>query len=308
MGRALFGMITNHAKPMGGVKVVYQAVGGLRRRGIDAYVATPGPYPAWLAGSPALDDVEALDMSRSQQITPRDLYVATDAIGPQRVPFLLRRPDRRVMFVQNHNVLTTGPLVDWSKLGHIRCLTVSDYSRRKLLELGWSGEVTVVSPGVDTTVFRPSATPRRHRIACMPRKWPELAERLRAYHGNAVEWAPIQEKTELETSEILASSTIFLNLGRKEGFGLPPLEAMAAGCLVCGFASQGTGDFARSENGFWADEGDVQGCARTIADALAAIAEPERAEQIVRAGTQTVARYSLTAFEDAMADYVRRLL
>ncbi len=308
MARVLFGMIDNHTRPIGGVKVVYQAVGGLRRRGIDAYVATARPSPTWLAGSRALDDVELVDMSQPQRLSPKDLYIATDAIGPHRMPLLLNRPDRRVVFVQNHNALTHKPLIDWSLLSHIRCLTVSEYSRRALLEGGWFSDVAVVSPGVDTTVFRPSGTPRRHRIAYMPRKWPELAERLRGRHQGSVEWMPIDAMTESETSEVLASSTIFLNLGRNEGFGLPPLEAMASGCLVCGFAGQGTGDYATSENGFWAAEGDVPGCVDAIVAAVAAIAEPDRAERMIRAGIATAQRYSLTAFEGAMAAYVRSVL
>ncbi|MEQ8817819.1 MAG: glycosyltransferase family 4 protein [Thalassobaculum sp.] len=308
MARVLFGMIDNHTRPIGGVKVVYQAVGGLRRRGIDAYVATARPRPTWLAGSRALEDVELVDMSQPQRLSPMDLYIATDAIGPHRMPLLLNRPDRRVIFVQNHHALTQQPLVDWSQLSHIRCLTVSEYSRRVLLEGGWFSDVAMVPPGVDTSMFRPSTGPRHHRIAYMPRKWPALAERLRAHHEGIVDWIAIDGATETETAEILAGSTIFLNLGRNEGFGLPPLEAMASGCLVCGFAGQGTGDYATSENGFWAAEGDIAGCLDAIAAAVAAIAEPDRAERMIRAGIATAQRYSLTAFEGAMAAYVRSVL
>lgn len=308
MGRVLIGMIDNHTRPLGGVKVIYQAVGGLRRRGIDAYVATASPLPSWLAGSRALDDVQIVDMRQKQSIGPSDLYIATDAIGPHRVPLLLIRPDRRIIFVQNHNALTRRPLIDWSKLSHIRCLTVSNYSRRVLLDGGWFSDVSVVSPGVDTQVFRPSTGPRRHRIAYMPRKLPELAERLRRHCSDAIEWVPIEGRTESETAEILKSSTIFLNLGRREGFGLPPLEAMAAGCLVCGFVAEGTGDFATAENGYWAEEDDFEGCLQAIAAAIAAINGPDRGEPMIRAGAATARRYSLAAFEDAFADYVRAVL
>lgn len=307
MGRVLFGMIENLGRPVGGVKVIFQAVGALRRRGFDAYVAATAATPGWLAGSRALDDVAILDMTQTQQITPDDLYVATDAIGPHRMPLLLGRPQRRVLFVQNHNALAEGPLVDWSRLTHIRCLTVSEFSRRYLLEQAGFHDVAVVAPGVDTTVFRPGTT-RRHRIAYMPRKLRALADKLRAESTPAVEWIPIDNATEEKTADILRSSSVFLNLGRKEGFGLPPLEAMAAGCVVCGFAGQGTTDFATPRNGFWVREGDVQGCLRAIDEALAAAADPARAASVIQAGQETAARFSLTAFEDAMAAYIGALM
>lgn len=307
MGRVLFGMIENVTRPVGGVKVIYQAVGALRRRGFDAYVAATATTPGWLAGSRALADVAILDMNKTQQITPDDLYVATDAIGPHRMPLLLRRPERRVLFVQNHNALAESPQVDWSQLTHIRCLTVSEYSRRYLHQHAGFREVAVVAPGVDTSVFRPAAD-RRHRIAYMPRKLRGLAEKLRAASTAAVEWYPVDNASEQETADILSHSTIFLNFGHKEGFGLPPLEAMAAGCVVCGFAGQGTTDFATARNGFWASEGDVQGCLRAIDAAVAAAADPARAAPLIQAGQETAARFSLAAFEAAMAAYIGPLM
>ena len=308
MGRVLFGMIDNYTRPIGGVKVVYQAVGALRRRGFDAYVASASPLPTWLAGSRVLDDVELVDMSQPQQISPKDLYIATDAIGPHRLPMMLKRPDRRAIFVQNHNALGAGKGIDWGRLSHIRCLTVSEYSRRWLLKHDMFREVAVVSPGVDTAVFHPGTGLRRHRIAYMPRKLPDVAERLRARFRTSVEWSPIDGMSESETAEILKSSTIFLNLGHKEGFGLPPLEAMAAGCLVCGFAGEGTLDFATAENGFWAAQGDIEACRRALAGALEAAADPARAAAVTRAAAATVERYTLTAFEDALAAYVGALM
>src|SRR5690606_3353291 len=112
--------------------VIYQAVGALRRQGLDAYVATAVGMPEWLTGSRALTDVAILDMAKPQSVAADDLYVATDAIGPHRIPLLLSRPERRVLFVQNHNAIHINDKVDWSRLRHIRCLTVSDYSRRFL--------------------------------------------------------------------------------------------------------------------------------------------------------------------------------
>ena len=108
MARVLFGMIDNRSRPIGGVKVIYQAVAGLRRRGVDAYVASAVGVPDWLEGSELLAAAAVLDMTRPQPLGPRDLFVATDSMGPHRVPMLLRNPDRRVIFIQNHNALQSN--------------------------------------------------------------------------------------------------------------------------------------------------------------------------------------------------------
>ncbi len=307
MARVLFGMIDNRSRPIGGVKVIYQAVAGLRRRGIDAYVASAVGLAEWLQGSELIKNVALVDMSRPQAMGPRDLFVATDSIGPHRLPFLLGKPDRRILFIQNHNALQGNPSIDWSLLTHIRCLTVSEFSRRFLIDRAGFRDVAVVHPGVDRTVFRPAGA-RRHRIAYMPRKWPGLAEKLQEKVRQPIEWLPIDGRTEMETAALLAGSSIFLNLGRGEGFGLPPLEAMAAGCVVCGFAGQGTTDFATPDNGFWVGEDDLGGCVQAIDEAMDVFRDPERVNRYVTAGRLTAERFALPVFEDRMADYFRALL
>ncbi|MEQ8397298.1 glycosyltransferase family 4 protein [Thalassobaculum sp.] len=307
MARIVFGMIDNNTRPIGGVKVIYQAVAGLRRFGLDAYVGSAVGVPGWLAGSRTAEEAAILDMRQPHLIGPDDLYVATDAIGPGRMPLLLRLPERRVLFIQNHNALRFNGSIDWVKLRHIRCLTVSNYSRRVLLEQAGFREAHVVSPGVDLSVFRP-APRKRHRIAYMPRKWPGAVDQLKGHVRRTIEWLPIDGCSEAETAAILAESTIFLNLGRGEGLGLPPLEAMAAGCVLCGFASQGTTDFASTENGFWVDEGDGPGCIQAINAAVAAFDDQERVARLIQAGMATAQRYSLPLFEERMAAYFRALL
>jgi|OM-RGC.v1.006693259 hypothetical protein len=307
LARIVFGMIDNNTRPIGGVKVIYQAVAGLRRSGLDAYVGSAVDVPGWLAGSRTAEEAVILDMRQEHSIRPDDLYVATDAIGPHRMPLLLSRPERRVLFIQNHNALRSNNTVDFTTLRHIRCLTVSNYSRRVLLEREGFREAAVVSPGVDLTVFRP-APRKQHRIAYMPRKWRSAADQLRGHVRHTIDWLPIDGCSEAETAAILAESTIFLNLGRGEGLGLPPLEAMAAGCVVCGFAGQGTTDFASADNGFWSAEGDGAGCIQAINAAVAAFDDPERVAQLIQAGLATAQRYSLPVFEERMAAYFRTLL
>ena len=82
-------------------------------------------------------------------------------------------------------------------------------------------------------------------------------------------------------------------MSRLEGFGLPPLEAMASGCLVVGFTGFGGLEYATKENGFWCGEDDLVTCACTLATAVRLVREQHPlVEQTVAAALQTAAAYS----------------
>ena len=306
MARILFGMVGERTRPIGGVKVIYQAVTALRNAGIDAHVATTVQPPEWLAGGPALANVSMLDTNRPLQVAPEDMFVALEYLGGNRLPFILRNPERRVMFIQNHNLQSRADM-DFARVRHVRCLTVSEFSRERLREYPGFEDISVVYPGVDPAVFKP-ARRKRHRIAYMPRKRPGLAEALRARTRGRIEWLAIDGRTEAETARLLGQSSIFLNLGRREGFGLPPVEAMASGCVVCGFAGEGTTDYATEDNGFWAAEDDTEGCLRALAAAIDCFSDAARVRALREAGRAVAERYALSVFEREIVAYFSRLL
>lgn len=306
MARIVFGMVGNRARPIGGVKVIYQAVAGLRRHGLDAYVLADPVPPDWLAGSRAVREAAVLDNRERRHLDPADVFVTIDTMDPRFEGVLLGRPEHSVIFAQNHNAITLNTAIDWRRLAGFRCLTVSEFSRRHLVEMSGFRRVEVVPPGVDLELFRPAAD-RRRRIAYMPRKWPGLAEALQKRTDLAIEWLAIDAMSEAATAEALGSSAVFLNLGRGEGFGLPPLEAMAAGCLVCGFAGEGTTEFARPDNGLWAGEGDIEGCVQALRSAIDAL-DRDGAAATVAAGVATAERFALPVFERRMAEYFRAMM
>lgn len=295
--RIVFGMIDNPARPTGGVKVIYQAVAALRRAGIDAGIIGDRA-PPWLH-APATD-------AFTDRVRQGDIFVTPEVMDQAYADAVLRDPERRVIWFQNHNALRTRADLDWPRFRNVRCLTVSEYARIDLVHAGFE-RVSVIPPGVDLTLFRPAPV-KRHRIAYMPRKWRGFAERLREVVGQQVDWHPIDGLSEPATAAALAESTIFLHLGRREGFGLPPLEAMASGCLVCGFTGEGTTEFATPDNGCWTAEGDFEGCARSLEQVLALLADRDAADARVRNGLATAERYALTVFEDRITDYFRPLL
>lgn len=96
----------------------------------------------------------------------------------------------------------------------------------------------VFEGSIDRAVFEYDGRPKRDWICCMPRahKSPEVADLLRARYGARV--VEIVGRREAEVAELLRSAKVFVWWGNdKEGSPRPPKEALVAGCVVVGLAS-----------------------------------------------------------------------
>lgn len=176
---------------------------------------------------------------------------------------------------------------------------------------------SVLRPAVDTSLFYPGVEkpPGRVRVGYMPRKNSALAGQIRRIFaernpGEGLEWVPIQGEDARGVADILRTCHIFLATGFPEGFALPPLEAMACGCLCVGFTGFGGWDYMRQlesggyepreyplrrvsweGNGLWFPDGDVLGAALGLERALGWILEKKWAA----AAGKTVREYGCEA-------------
>lgn len=172
-------------------------------------------------------------------------------------------------------------------------------------------DAAILPPGIDLDCFYPLRDEQktgRVRIAWMPRKNKALATQireilaLRCLHTGlaAPEWVEIQNRSREEVAAILRSCQIFLATGFPEGCPLPPLEAMASGCLVVGFAGFGGWDYMRQAwpggfrpayaglepgagpedsgtgNGFFVPDGDTVAAALALEDAIRLVSWHDR--------------------------------
>lgn len=74
----------------------------------------------------------------------------------------------------------------------------------------------------------------------------------------------IEGKNEAETADILRESMVFLSFSAAEGFGLPPAEAMASGCVTIGYHGRCGREFFRPQFSYPIEMGDIEGYARTV--------------------------------------------
>lgn len=109
--------------------------------------------------------------------------------------------------------------------------------------------------------------------------------------------------TDRERADLLAGATVFAYPSRYEGFGLPPLEAMAAGTAVVttrtGALPGVLGDAAA-----FVEPGDRDALATTLADLLD---NPSHRDELIAKGRSRVALYSWDACAEGVVRLYQRL-
>ncbi|WP_207102466.1 glycosyltransferase family 4 protein [Paracoccus shandongensis] len=153
---------------------------------------------------------------------------------------------------------------------------------------------------IDTTLFRPG--PKENIIAYMPRRRPddvELLVRSLKDRGQVSDYQlqPIDGMPLSEVAAILGRARIFLSFSENEGFGLPPAEAMAAGCLVVGFTGGGGDEFFDPQWSFPIPDGNLPQFLHKVEDMVSEYrSDPRRLDAMASLGASEIrARYSPAA-------------
>ena len=120
---------------------------------------------------------------------------------------------------------------------------------------------------IDPKLYYPQE--KKKQICFMPRKHIEDARQVLyvlRYRKKLAGWTvrEIKDLPEARAAEIIRESAILMSFGAPEGFGLPPAEAMAAGCVVVGYHGNGGKEFFTKQHGFPIEVGDILGYAQTM--------------------------------------------
>jgi len=114
---------------------------------------------------------------------------------------------------------------------------------------------------IDSNLYAFSKNKKR-QIAYMPRRLPKDSMaliNLLTLRGslNEFNFVPIDGMNQSQVASVLKDSLIFLSFSHRDGFGLPPAEAMACGCLVIGYSGNGGDEFFHEDVVFKIVDGDL---------------------------------------------------
>jgi hypothetical protein len=262
-----------------------------------------------------------------------DIWLTPDG-WPNAILPGLNAGARTLVYAQSWTYLLSCQPQD-TRLEHLplEFLAVSDPVAR-FVDMSIGKPASVLRPGIDTTLFCPPPEGKEDeclRVAFMPRKNKALARQIRELAEARLrrrtppfplEWVSIENCTRAEVARMLQTSHIFLATAFPEGFSLPPLEALACGCVPVGFTGLGGWDYMRQAadfpgaarplwplretpwagNGFYAADADVPGAVFALEAALDVFARGgEELAALHRAGQMTAAAYSLEVQERAVA-------
>jgi len=236
--------------PAGGIRNLYRHVDLLNAAGVDAAVlhARPGFRVDWFDNRTRVVAAREVTLGRS------DILVVPEFYGPGLGA--LPPGCRKVVFNQNayHTFArvpfaTTAPGAPYAGVGGVEALLTVSQDNAALLRYAFPDiAVHIARVVVDERVFHPADAPAGRRIGYMPRRRAQEQEQLlHLLRGRGCldgwELVAIDGLSEAQTAAALRSCAVFLSFSEREGFGLPPAEAMASGAYVVGFTGLAGRDY-----------------------------------------------------------------
>jgi len=283
-------------QPIGGIKTCYNHCELLNSLGYYARPLFDGVLKIdWFEIR-----VKALDINEvGYDLNDRDVVVCPEIIPYEGLKF---KNAKKIMLVLNW-IGTTGerPFLkyedlstSYEELGYEKIITNSEYTKKYLKEHN-KGDAVVISGGIDHDkfIYKPEAK-EENRILFLPRKNHYDAKKIINDVKKQFPHAKFDKADALTEREIIKAyqkADIFLATGYPEGFPRPPLEAMACGCAVVGFAGGGGEEYMEDgKTAMVARDGDTDTAARKLINLLK---DKNLKEKVRLAGNKKSKEYSM---------------
>ena len=291
-------LVPDEPAPHGGVRVAYRHVDELNRMGWSASVLhTSDSRARWFANSTRVTS------SAAARLSSEDVLVVPEWYGPSLASI---DPRLRVLVFNQGAYITFGGIdpatatagAPYAGLPNLLGLMTVSQDSAELLRLAFPRlRVDVARPVVDPRLFHPGDGPREVALAYTPSRRPEeLHLVLHLLRAVGVDWplVPISGLSEAEVAETLRRVPLYLSLSERDGFGLPPAEAMACGAYVVGYHGGGGKEFF--DPSYCSPVTDTAELVETVRS-LVSRPLPELAELGARASEAILARYDAAGLQ-----------
>ncbi|WP_370897557.1 glycosyltransferase [Chryseobacterium gossypii] len=291
MKTKIYFICPNNNFASGGVKQIYRQVETLNNNGFEAYILhkKTGKRDQWfninvpIVYSPALFKqlkylykkkkmtftrkliLQFLAM-RSKKIEKNAVLVFPEIYGPDI--HSIEPEISKVIFNQNcyytfvyFSIYEDYKINPYNHPKTLATIVASEDAKNYMQYAFPESRILKMRLGINNDIFSYSDN-KEKQICFMPRKLGDDVTQVISIlkQRNALkDWrlVPIDNKTEAEVAEIMKKSTFFLSFNHKEGFGLPPAEAMSCGCYVIGYTGQGGKEYFKPEFSSAVEDGNI---------------------------------------------------
>lgn len=241
-------LVPDVAAPHGGVRVAYRHVDCLNALGQPAAVLheSPGFRATWFPNATRVVDTRALRFGADDLLVVPEVYAPSmHSIDPQARVLVFNQGAYITFDALDPDRTRAGsPYQGVSRLEGI--MTVSRDSA-DLLSLSFPDiPIDIARPVIDGSVFHPGREPGHRAFSyVLTRRHHERNQVLHMLRARGLGWQPVPltGMTESQVAAALRRTAVFVSLSDRDGFGLPPAEAMASGCYVVGYTGGGGEEF-----------------------------------------------------------------
>lgn len=311
---AIYYLAPAEAAASGGIKVIYRHVDELNSLGVVSAVVHPvdGFRAKWFPNNTRVISASKLQLRSNDVLVVPECYAPGFSQLPQNVQIVVfnQGPHHTFDRIQQDPERPGAPYTQLPNLAAV--LTVST-DGANLLRMAFPRVlVATVRNVVDKRVFHPAPGRPRKKVAYVPSRRPEELDQLlhllnARQEFSAGEWSlsPLSGLTEGEMANALRQSSIFLSLSYRDGFGLPPAEAMACGAYVVGHPGGGGSEFFNPE--YCAPAHDNTQIMDAVLDAMRMPSDQLR-QMGMKASASVLGRYSEEGLRSDLHEFYSGLL
>lgn len=220
--------------------------------------------------------------SKNIEVNQDDIFIFPEVYGPNVAEIL--KGNKKIIYNQgayqtffHHDLKLENIKTPYLNQDLIAAIVNSEDAKEYLNYVFPELDVKRVRYGIDSKNFYPGEN-KKKKIAFMPRRLRvDLVQviNILKFRGVLKDWqlVEIHNMNEKQVANNLRECAIFLSFSINEGFGMPPAEAMACGCIVVGYAGKGGREFFKEDFCYPIEDRDVISFARTLEKVILAYEE-----------------------------------